>query len=370
MSAPEESWLALRLVKGLGGKQMERLLAHFGDAEGVLQASPDAIAEAGGIPAAQARQIARIRSSQAFASELEQVRRLGVRLVSLHHPEYPPRLKAINHPPRLLYCTGVLPSPAAPTLAVVGTRDHSRYGERMTRELIAGLAGTQPPVVIVSGLARGIDTAAHEQALESGLPTVAVLGGGLAKVYPPENRELATRIAGQGALLSEFPMKTPPLGRNFPIRNRVLSGLSDAVLVVEAGEKSGALITAGFALNQGRRLLAVPGNIDQPGSSGPNRLIAKGQALLVRNAAELLEALAPGSAAGTARGGVVEPVARAAVYEGEKGRIVARLKDGPHHPDDLADALGLPIENLIGLLLELELSGDIVQTPDNQFALA
>ena len=226
----------------------------------------------------------------------------------------------------------------------------------------------------MSGLARGIDTIAHEQALASGLQTAAVLGGGLKGVYPPENAVLAGRIQAQGALLSEFPMAARPLARNFPIRNRVIAGLADAVLVVEAGARSGALITASFALNYGRGVLAVPGNVDQPSSEGANRLIGSGQGTLVQDGADLQAALRGVRHPRPAQLDWMEPAAapapRRAVQEGEKGQVLECLRPGALHPDDLAGATGLPIERLIALLLELELSGEIYQTAENQYALA
>jgi DNA processing protein len=202
-----------------------------------------------------------------------------------------------------------------------------------------------------------------------------VLGGGLASIYPPENRPLAERIAGQGALLSEFSMSQRPLGRNFPIRNRVIAGMADAVLVVQAGERSGALITAGFAQNYGRPVLAVPGNLDQPASAGANGLIQRGQGKLVKGPEDLLAALRGGPRSVPAQLDWLAPAPPApatprAALEGEQGRILESLRAGPLHPDDLAGALEIPIQNLIGLLLELELSGDIYQTADHQYALA
>lgn len=391
MNPLEESWLALHLVEGLGAKTLSVLLESFGDTASLLAASSGDISGAGRIRPALAERIAGAMDAPELRQEIERVTRGGVRLIPMSAPEYPRRLKGINFPPVLLYCRGAIPEEESPVLAVVGTRDHTRYGERVVGELISGMADVQPPVVIVSGLARGIDTIAHSEALANGLPTLAILGGGLGRVYPKENIELAQRVAEGGALLSEFPMDVRPLGRNFPIRNRVISGLSDAVLVVEAGEKSGALITAGFAMNYRRPVFAVPGNLGQEASLGANRLIHEGRAVLVRDAEDLLAALAPDSGGGSAKaraaGAGVQPAMERSVQEpgkepgkasvsvmkaleGEKKRIAEVLKVGPMHPDELSGELGLPIEKLIGLLLELELSGDIYQSSDNQYVLA
>ena len=389
MSPLEENWLALHLVEGLGAKTLSVLLERFEDVAGLLSASPKAISEAGRLRPALAERIATAMDAPQLPLEIKRIERNGARVIPMSTPEYPQRLNGVNFPPVLLYCKGAMPGQESPVLAVVGTRDHTRYGERVVGDLISGLADVQPPVVIVSGLARGIDTVAHSQALANGLPTLAILGGGLGRVYPKENLELAQRVAEGGALLSEFPMGARPLGRNFPIRNRVISGMSDAVLVVEAGEKSGALITAGFAMNYRRPVFAVPGNLGQPASVGANRLIREGHAALVRDAEDLLKALAPGRGTGDnavgkrAIGSGIQPGRARSVrepgkaprsvmkaLEGEKKRIAEVLNGGPMHPDELSGELGLPIEKLIGLLLELELSGDIYQSSDNQYVLA
>ena len=387
MSPLEESWLALYLVEGLGAKTLSVLLERFEEPASLLSASAKAISGAGRIRPELAERIAAARDAPVLRKEIERVERNGARVIPISAPEYPERLKGVNFPPVLLYCKGAMPERESPVLAVVGTRDHSRYGERVVADLLSGLADVQPPVVIVSGLARGIDTAAHVQALANGLPTLAILGGGLGRVYPKENIELAQRVSEGGALLSEFPMDAQPLARNFPIRNRVISGISDAVLVVEAGEKSGALITAGFAMNYQRPVFAVPGNLGQEASAGTNRLIHEGRASLVRHAEDLLKALAPGLGGGGAAIGAGATGAQPAkgrsvrepekthgavlkALEGEKKRIAEVLKVGPMHPDELSGELGLPIEKLIGLLLELELSGDIYQSSDNRYVLA
>jgi DNA processing protein len=374
MTPAHESWLALHLVDRVGGKTLRRLLDAFGDVDSVLAAPPEAISRRCGLHPELAQRVARAREVAAFRVEKALVAEHGVRLIPMDGPDYPPRLRDVHLPPPLLYCKGQWPPAAGPVLAVVGTRNYTRYGEKITRGLIAELASLEPAAVVVSGLARGIDTVAHDQAVQSGLCTLAVLGGGLAGIYPPENEPLAGRIQGRGALLSEFAMNAKPLARHFPIRNRVIAGLADAVLVVEAGERSGALITASFALNYGRPVLAVPGNLDQPASEGANRLIRSGQARLVQSAADLLAAmrgaLHPPAAQLDWLEPPSEPVARHALRDGEKGHILQCLEKGPVHPDELAGETGLPIERLIGLLLELELSGEIVQTADSHYALA
>lgn len=371
MTPHHESWLALTLVTGVGGRTVRALLEHFGTVEAVLAAPPETLSRQCNLRPELARRIHTARATPAFAIERRLVREHGVWLLAWDDPGYPPPLRELPFAPPLLYGKGGLPPPGA-WLSVVGTRQFTRYGEKVTRGLIEELARLAPDVVIVSGMARGIDTVAHQQALASGLRTVGVMAGGLTDIYPPENRELAARIVEQGALISEFPMAQQPLARNFPIRNRVIAGLASALLVVEAGEKSGALITAGFAQNYGRALCAVPGNVDQPQSAGANRLIQGGQARLVISAADLLAALRREPHAPAQQLPWPEPApaaARLAKLEGDKALLVKALQNGPQHPDDLSRATSLPVERLLGLLLELELSGDIIQTADNQFSL-
>jgi DNA processing protein len=374
MPSLEADWLALSLVQGVGQKAIRRLLDRFGTVSALLEASPDVIAEAARLEPGLAARIARAREVDAYQMEQRLISRHGVRLLCLDQEDYPLALRDIQVPPPLLYCRGEVPLPSGWCLGVVGTRRQSRYGEKVTRGLIEQLAERVPDLVIVSGLARGADTTAHETALGLGLKTVAVLAGGLTGIYPPENADLAERITEQGTLVTEFAMAMKPLAKHFPIRNRIISGLSRGVLVTEAGEKSGALITAGFALNHGREVFAVPGAIDQPNAMGTHRLIQKGQAKLVTTAQDILEEfdfaaprmprqldwLTPQPEAG--RGA-------AAPYSEMQRKVMEHLRDEPMHPDELAQAVEVPVEKLLGVLLELELSGEVCQTTDNRYAM-
>ena len=373
MTGEDEGWLALNLVEGIGQKTIRFLLHRFGGTESLLEASAAQIQATAGIDAELAARIASARKSPEFLKEMALVAEHGVGVLTLGSEGYPLALRETDAPPPALYFRGEFPFGGAVHLAVVGTRNFTRYGEKTTRRLIAELAGAAPELVIVSGLARGIDTVAHRQALESGLKTVAVMAGGLTGVYPPENASLAEEIVGQGAVISEFPMAAPPLAKHFPIRNRIISGLSAGILVVEAGEKSGALITAGFGLHHNREVFAVPGNADLPSFRGTNRLIQKGHAKLVWDAAEILSELQPLRRVRPEQlnwlGG--KPADGAAHSQtGEKGRIVAALEKGPLHPDDLSEEMALPVEKLLGILLEMELAGEIYQTSENQYALS
>lgn len=361
-------------MEGLGAKLTGALVSHFGGVAEVLSASPEALCRATGIAPALARRIAEARQVQAFQTERRLIVQHGVRLLTLDAPDYPVLLRQTMVPPPVLYVRGDLSPPEGLHLAIVGTRRFTRYGEQTTRRLVGELAQAVPELTVVSGLARGIDTIAHVQALESGLRTLAVLGGGLASIYPPENAELAERIATQGALLSEFHMAQAPLAKNFPIRNRIISGLCAGLLVVEAGERSGALITAGFALNHNREVFAVPGNVDVYTAQGTNRLIQRGHAKLVRDAGDILEELRGFRRSRTVQlDWLAEGTAGAQGTpggQGEQGRIFDALARGPLHADDLSQELELPVERLLGLLLELELSGVIHQTADNLYALS
>jgi DNA processing protein len=362
-------------VQGVGQKTIRRLLHRFGSIGALLDSPTEEIARASGIDPALAARIARARDVDALRVERRLIAQHGVSLLCLDQPEYPALLRQIHVPPPLLYGRGEMPLAEGWYLAVVGTRRQSRYGEKATRSLIEELAAAVPSLVVVSGLARGIDTTAHAAALELGLRTVAVLAGGLSGIYPPENLDLAERIASQGTLLSEFAMTVPPLAKHFPIRNRIISGLSRGVLVAEAGERSGALITAGFGLSHGREVFAIPGPIDHAGYAGNHRLIQKGQAKLVARAADILEEfelarparpmqldwLAPDATAG---------MGAAAPYSEEQRRVLDCLQTGPLHPDDLAQAANIPVEKLLGILLELELSGEVCQDANNRYAMA
>lgn len=376
MTPQEKNWVALSLVEGLGAKLTGALVAQFGSVERIFSASADSVARTTGIDRKLARRIAAAKDVQAFQTELRLIEQHGVSLLTLESENYPMPLREIAAPPPILYVKGKFPASQGLHLAVVGTRTSTRYGEKTTRRLISELAEAEPNLTIVSGLARGIDTVAHRHALECGLETIAVLAGGLSGIYPTENEELAEQISSQGALVSEFHMAQPPLAKHFPIRNRIISGLCAGVLVIEAGERSGALITAGFALNHNREVFAVPGNVDGPSARGTNRLIQKGQARLVGSAGDILEEFQ-----GYSRGKYFQmdwlnpdsvPVQSKNSHrlDGDRGRIIGALARGSLHADDLSQELELPVERLLGILLELELTGDIHQTAANLYELS
>ncbi|MDX9912832.1 MAG: DNA-processing protein DprA [Phycisphaerales bacterium] len=287
--------LRLALAQGVGPVIASRLLARFGSADRVLGASPAALAEVEGVGPKRAESIARslAHDTQEVDRELERAHRLGARILCLGDPDFPPTLAAINDPPTVLFVRGTLEpfGRDAIGLGVVGSRRCTHYGLEQAKRL-AGVVSTAG-VCIVSGGARGIDTQAHRAAIEMKGRTIVVLGSGLAQAYPPENAELFERIVreGYGCVLSELPMDTPPKRENFPGRNRLISGLSVAVLVIEAPERSGALITARVAIEeQGREVLVVPGRVDSQASAGGHELIRQG-ATLVATPRHVLEAV-------------------------------------------------------------------------------
>lgn len=274
-----EACIALNMIPQMGPVRMRRLLDAFGSAENILLARPGQLARVEGISETLAGNIARWQDFADPAAETRKAAGLGARIITASDDEYPAALRGIHDPPIVLYVLGGLIERDRNAVAVVGSRRASHYATECAKKLSFQMA--YAGLTVVSGLARGIDTAAHSGALAAKGRTIAVIGAGLAHIYPPENSALAERIASCGAVLSEFPIDTKPDRQTFPIRNRIVTGISFGVLVVEAGANSGALISAGQAAEQGRSLYAVPGRIDQPGCLGSNRLIQQGAKLVV-----------------------------------------------------------------------------------------
>lgn len=359
-----EDWLTLSLLPGLGCVLIWRLVRQAGSPGEALRlgARPSAVPGIGPRLLALMADSAQVAVARQLAQrELERIERLGISLLSLYSPDYPELLRTIPDPPVLLYCRGDLAILRQPTVAVIGSRAATDYGRRMAALLAAELVAQD--ITIVSGAAYGIDAAAHRGALRAGGATVAVLGCGVDVVYPRAHADLFQELAAQGLLLSEYPLGTPPEGFRFPARNRIISGLAKGVVVVEATEKSGSLITARLALDQGREVFAVPGRIDSPKSSGTHRLIQQG-AHLVHGATDIVEALAWES--GTGPCGLVEKAAATGpspqVSPAEQ-HLLLSLDAYPRDIDTLVRMTGLPIVDLHTLLLQLELKGLIRQLP-------
>lgn len=288
-AGPDRDLLALHMVPGIGPKLLAALLERFQSVAAIRDASAQELTTIPYLGEKTALQLMASLQSNDVDEELELMRRHGVELISLGSAAYPAALAAIAMPPRFLYVRGRLDPKDADAVAVVGSRTCTSYGRRMAERL--GHEFARAGVTVISGLARGIDGAAHRGALDAKGRTVAVLAGGLSKIYPPEHTELAEEIvAAGGALVSEAPMRMEPMAGMFPARNRIISGLSRGVVLVEAAEKSGALITAGHAADQGREVFAIPGQVDSSASAGALQLLRKG-AKLARHARDVLDDL-------------------------------------------------------------------------------
>ncbi len=273
----QKHWVGLNMVLGVGKTLSHQLVKAMGSPKNVFHASPKELMEVERVGDKVARQILDFDLERSVEREYQMTHRRNVRVLTIEDPQYPFLLKSIYDPPPVIYYKGTFLDERSVPLAVVGTRKASSYGRMVAEKLCAALS--EMGVCIISGMARGIDTIAHKSALKLGNPTVAVFGCGLEYTYPPESGSLRRQIEEQGAVISEFPMSTKPDRNNFPARNRVISGLSHGTLVVEAGEKSGALITAQFALEQGWEVFAVPGNIYSSESRGTHALIKMGAKL-------------------------------------------------------------------------------------------
>ncbi|HHY47537.1 MAG TPA: DNA-protecting protein DprA [Firmicutes bacterium] len=281
-------YVLFNMVEGIGPKRIEKLKVHFGSLERAWEAPPEEIRAVAGLPDTVIEGLIRARSRLRVDDELERARRAGARIITVEHEAYPQNLRDIYDPPPVLYVKGDLAAADRAACAIVGTRRASSYGCAVASQFAYELAANG--VTIVSGLALGVDSAAHRGALKAGGRTIAVLGSGVDCTYPPENSRLCREIIESGAVLSEFPMGTAPLKGNFVARNRVISGLSVACIVVEAPERSGALITSYFAMEQGRPVFAVPGDIRRAQSRGTHALIKDG-ATLANDVDEILETI-------------------------------------------------------------------------------
>ncbi|TVQ62154.1 MAG: DNA-protecting protein DprA [Phycisphaerales bacterium] len=386
--------LRLTLAKGVGPRTTVRLLRAFGSVEAACRASPADLARLEGLGETKARRIAEALRDSAELVEPELARAVerGVRLLALGHPGYPALLAEIDPPPPLLYVRGSLDADGADQypVAIVGSRRCTAYGIEQAERFAMQLA--EAGLTIVSGGARGIDAAAHRGALRVRGRSIAVLGCGLDRCYPPEHGDLYDQLARQGAVVSELPMTTPPNAENFPARNRIISGLSLGVIVIEAGRKSGALITARQAVeDQGREVMGVPGRVDSDASLGTHDLLKQGGAHLVTSPADVLEILenaarhahqgthaaryadpsrpvpetppprAGAIEAGPREAGPREASLREAGLSDEQRSILAALAEGERTPDELAQGVGLDPGRLRALLTVLEVRGLIVR---------
>jgi DNA processing protein len=339
------------MVPQIGPSRFRRLLDVFGDPRAIWMAKAVPLAQAG-LDRRAIEGIQQLRDQLDPTEVWQRLERLGVAIVTWADPAYPEHLREIADSPPILYLKGDLLSTDRWAVAVVGTRRVTPYGRQVVERLVAELS--RSGVTIVSGLARGIDALAHRVALQAGGRTLAVLGSGLDRLYPTEHAALAREITAKGAVITEFPLGTPPDAVNFPRRNRIISGISMGTVVVEAGETSGALITADFALEQGRDVFAVPGSILSPSSAGSNRLIQDG-AKLVANARDVLEELNMTAVA-------QHQAARETLPENETEAALLRLLSSePVHVDELGRTSDLPVADVSSALTMMELKGLVRQ---------
>ena len=347
-------------IPGIGRVRLGQLESHFDNLELAWKASLAELRQAR-LEDAAIKSIAVSRPKIDLDEEMNKLAKYDVQVLSYRDEDYPSRLKQIYDYPPIIYIRGKLEPADEWCLAVVGTRRATTYGRQVTEEIVADIARNK--ITIVSGLARGIDSIAHQTAIEAGGRTIAVCASGLDTIYPAENLNLAKRITENGALVSEYPLGIRPRPDHFPRRNRILSGMSLGVLVTEAGEGSGALITADMALEQNRDVLAIPGSILSPASQGTNRLIQQG-AKLVRGCQDILEELNLRAVAQQMEFKEITPESDI------EAAILRKLSHEPAHIDDICTGAGLPVSSVSGTLAMMELKGMVRSVGNMSYILA
>jgi DNA processing protein len=357
------SSLALARVAGIGSVYFRRLVETFGTAADVFTVPADALARVDGISDEKARAITAFDGWDEVDRETARAEELGLRCLVWGEDDYPGLLAEIYDPPPVLYYKGAAAGVPALAVAVVGTRRPTDYGQRATAHICQSLA--EAGVAVVSGMARGIDTCAHRAALEAGGATAAVLGCGADVCYPPENDDVYRAICAHGVIVSEFPPSTAPEAQHFPRRNRIISGLAAGVLVVEAGDQSGALITARHAAEQGREVFAVPGSIFSRASDGCRKLIAGG-AKPVGSAEEMLEEIAPQFMPGAGRPATAPPLALESLGPDER-ELLKKIGYEAVAADDLAAEAAWDPARAAAALLALEIAGLVEKLPGNSY---
>ena len=374
-SADIEKWLKLIRLDNVGPTTFGKLIKHFGSVDRALGASVSELAKVDGVGFKTGEQIAATRNKFDTTAELELAQKLGVWIIHLDDKRYPPVLKQIYDPPPVLYIKGSLTRQDSLCISIVGSRRCSLYGQEQSSRFAHFLSSAG--FTICSGMARGIDTAAHQGALSANGRTIAVQGCGLANIYPPENKKLFEMIAESGACISELPLRYEPLSENFPPRNRIIAGLSLGTIVVEAGQRSGALITARAALENNREVMAVPGKIDSPLSKGPHQLIKQG-AKLIESVEDIMEALGyigqqlkshVAAATIKASGKAEAPLFDTSQLNlsGSEKTIYDYLSKEPSHIDQLIAETDVAPGNINAGLISLRLKGLIKQLPGNLF---
>ncbi len=355
-------WIALSMLQDIGPVGSRKLLSVFRAPERIFNSEVDHLIAVDGIGINRAKNIKNFSSWNDVEKQIKVMEKKGIKPVSFIEPSYPEMLREIEDAPVVVYTKGDIQPQDRYAIAVVGSRKPTHYGASVTENISEELASMG--FTIVSGMARGIDALSHKGALRAGGRTIAVLGSGLDVPYPPENKMLMDKIASSGCVISEFPPGTPPDRENFPRRNRLISGLSLGILVIEATSDSGSLITARYALEQNREIFAVPGNIISSTSEGTNELIKKG-AILTRKAEDILEELAP------VLKGFIRSKDKVKVEVTEEEKNLCNLLSGePMQIDIISRESGLPTSKVLGILLGLELKGAVKQTTGKRFYLA
>lgn len=360
-------WFSLKSVPGIGNLLFKRLIDHFQSPERVFNASKTELAQIEGISRQLASSITRYQAPDQVYEELHLLGQKPYKIIPITNENYPPLLRHIPDPPPFLYVYGDL-APAKKTIAVVGSRNATGYGISATKKLCSDLATLG--ITIVSGMARGIDTAAHEGAIAKNGNTIAVLGSGLERIYPAENKKLFHQISQSGAVISEFPLLAEPDARNFPVRNRIISGMSLGTVVVEATKKSGSLITARLAAEQNREVFAIPGSIQSFKSIGTHTLIKQG-AKLVEHAHDIIEELTHQIDTDTPPlpGKQEPPTDTSRSLSSDESIVLNGLEPYPIHIDELARKISMKSSKLLSILLRLELKGNVHQSPGKFFSL-
>ncbi|MDX2469496.1 MAG: DNA-processing protein DprA [SAR324 cluster bacterium] len=391
----KRAWLGLWLLPGMGPKSIATLVEAFGSIESLVSADPVEINKRTGLHVNKAAEIALAPDSDATLRELDDMARFDVDIIHFDDAHYPALLREIDQAPPVIYHKGNLNLNDGLPIAFVGSRKASFAGKSQTKRIVKELGETHKEIRIVSGLALGIDTSAHEAALEAGLKTIAVLAGGLSAIYPKQNIGLAHEILQAGGMLiTEFPVFAAPIAAHFPLRNRIISGLSRGVLVAEAGERSGTSITANYALDQGRELFAFPGPMDSKFHIGVNRLIQRGSAKLTLCAEDILNEINPDVAFDTTHDRKPVEILELPIEENPLGNdslalsdkttqepmeepqeevsrwlhldakstaVMDALEAGPTHADGLSNKLEIPVHELLATLTTLEMQGLINQ---------
>jgi DNA processing protein len=358
-----QSLVLLNMVDNIGSVRIKKLLEVFNEARNIFRATHHELVATGILTPLMARHV--LDASRRFSvdREIESAEKNRIRILTIFDQDYPKILKEIYDPPIVLYVKGALIPADANAVALVGSRGASFYGLSCAEQFATKLA--RFGLTIVSGMARGIDTVSHRAALNAGGRTLAILGSGFNNIYPPENEGLFSQISENGACLTQFPLDTEPLARNFPIRNRIISGLARGVLVVEASAKSGALITARFACEQGREVYALPGKVSSETSLGTNDLIKQG-ARMVTKPEEILEDLASNFILSPVLPEAENKKCGCALFPRELA-IIKILSDEPKHIDLIAQESGLGISDSASILLQMELKGIVTQLSGKTF---